>query len=108
MAGTWLTYAEACKLLGCTPEAVRQLALHQGWRRRGGSDGDKLVLVPDDAAVDAARPSQRKLLQFQSRTNALNEVEALNARLAASEELSSRSDRLQQQIEQFIRRMTAA
>jgi hypothetical protein len=52
-AGSWLTYAEAAALLGCTPEAVRQRARRQKWSRRtpNAYGGQAQILVPDDADV---------------------------------------------------------
>jgi hypothetical protein len=32
--GQWLTYGEAGRRFGVTPEAARQLARRRGWRRR--------------------------------------------------------------------------
>jgi hypothetical protein len=51
--GSWLTYAEAAALLGCTPEAVRQRARRHEWSRRtpNAYGGQAQILVPDDADV---------------------------------------------------------
>jgi hypothetical protein len=51
--GQWLSYAEAGRVLGISPEAARQLARRRGWPRRTPNEHNApaRVLVPDDAAV---------------------------------------------------------
>jgi hypothetical protein len=61
--GRWLSYAEAGKVLGVTPQAVRMLVRRHGWARRiPNAYGERaLVLVPDEviarhrAASDGVR-----------------------------------------------------
>lgn len=54
MGDQWLTYSAAAKMLGMTPESVRQRTRREGWRRQLGNDGRALILVPADTARNTA------------------------------------------------------
>jgi hypothetical protein len=57
-AGRWLTYAEAGRRFGVTPEAARQLARRRGWQRRTPNEPNETarIFVPDDAYVRPRTP----------------------------------------------------
>jgi hypothetical protein len=56
--GQWLTYAEAGRRFGVSPEAARQLAKRRGWQRRTPNEPNETarILVPDDAYVRPRTP----------------------------------------------------
>ena len=56
--GQWLTYGEAGRRFGTTPEAARQLARRRGWLRRTPNEPNETarIFVPDDAYVRPRTP----------------------------------------------------
>lgn len=44
----WLSYDDAAKALGITPDSVRRLVARKQWPRQQGNDGRTLVAVPLD------------------------------------------------------------
>jgi hypothetical protein len=107
MPDQWLSYADAAKVLGMTPESVRPRARREHWRKQLGNDGKALILVPSDTdrippgdtADDAPAPrpvrrpeSDTALAVLQAR---LSEVEARASDLRADVE-RERSERLQE------------
>jgi hypothetical protein len=95
----WLTYREAARALGMSPESLRARARREHWRKTLGNDGKALVLVPPDTAcIPAASredepPASRPVVRpHPGRDTALSD---LVARLAAAQtELVETSGRL--------------
>lgn len=54
--GHWLTYTDAAERLNLSPEAVRQRARRQNWRKQSGNDGRALIYVPLD--IEAEPPAE--------------------------------------------------
>ncbi len=105
MSDQWLSYADAAKALGMTPESVRQRARREAWRRQIGNDGRALILVPMDTAripagdtpgnPPASRPALRPERDTAVLRAQLQEIEARAAELRSDLE-RERTERLQE------------
>src|SRR4051812_6419178 len=87
----WLTYRDAAKTLGMSPESLRARARREHWRKTLGNEGRALVLVPRDAACTPAgeRGEEAPAPRLVKRPDPaspilLARVAELEARLAAS------------------------
>jgi hypothetical protein len=78
MADAWLSYADIANALGTSPEAARQKAIRDRWRRQRGNDGRALVLVDLEAEQARTRPADART----KRPDDARTVAALDAHIA--------------------------
>jgi hypothetical protein len=85
MKGGWLTYEEAAKRLGITPEAARQRAIRGRWIRTRGGDG-KALIQPPDVVRTAPRPRPERLRTASLRAGeTMRVIEVLRGVAAAAD-----------------------
>jgi hypothetical protein len=111
----WLTYREAARILGMSPESLRARARREHWRKTLGNDGKARVLVPPDTAcipageqgdeAPAPRPAKRP---EPDREGLLIRVAELEARLATAAELErARGETERERVERLEERARA-
>ena len=97
MAEAWLTYRELAQALDISPEAARQKAIREHWRRQRGNDGKARILV-DVETEKAAHTARRRLdKHLNEHPDERRTFEALEAHIATLKEFVAKAEALGEQ-----------
>jgi hypothetical protein len=109
----WLTYGEAAKEVGLTPDSLRHRARREGWPTSVGDDSRARVLIPDDVrrrcgpmtnAVQSIPPTnEARVAALTAQTEELRK--ALTHERAAREAERDRSNQLAAELLALTRKL---